>query len=163
QNANETLENGTGFSPDVQVSLSSVDSVTRKGEPLVFRLSIDNRLSEAIKLDLGEDRKAGILLSLALPDGRTVQLQPPSSDDVTRPGKLLVEPGQVYSQDLILNQWIQLDLEGPHVLKARLVNPVKTQAGKIIASNTTTIPFDLSAPDRVHLKSICAWLTKRII
>ena len=74
-------------------------------EPVILTFKVTNGSPRVIKLDLGEDRKAGFSFTLTRPDGTTIKLPTYVPEGLSVFGAVLVQPGDSYVQNLLLNEW----------------------------------------------------------
>jgi hypothetical protein len=98
-------------------------------EPLILNFRVANGTSKPLGLDLGSDRKGGFSFTVTRPDGTKLKLPPLNRAGVTRIGRVAVQPGETYSQNLLLNEWYDFSMPGKYELEGYLENPVLTDSG----------------------------------
>src|SRR5262245_10498102 len=107
------------LSNGVLVSLDTQPDVVL-GEPIVIHLTIQNRSTEQIQTDLGYDRKGNLRIAVTRPDGVVVEPSPPTSGvggGISRIPIVVVPRGSVFSQRLILDEWMRLDTPGAYLVR----------------------------------------------
>jgi len=148
---------------EVKISYSLADAEFSLHQPIILNFVIKNGLTQPINLDLGQDRKEGFLFVVTLPNGKKIQLPQLRRDGISRIGKLSLEPQQTYTQRLLLNEWIEFNSSGKHEIEVRLANPIQTDDGKVVASDSsfhTTLEIGQRNPK--HLKQVSETLIQRI-
>lgn len=163
-NINNSKQNGPKMVNNVQISFSLVDSQIVLRQPVILKFVIQNGLEKPINLDLGENFKEGFLFTIVFPDGRRVQLPRLTSEGIARIGKLLLKPQQIYSQEILINEWTEFSTTGNYVVEGQLANPVKTENGEtVIIDSSFNIGLEIKPENTEHLKKVCDALLKRII
>jgi len=112
--------------PDQPVTISyaiAAQQVTLH-EPVILAFNVTNGSSEPIKLNLGEDRKGGFSFILTTPDGVKRQLPTYISEGVSALGTFSIQPGESYSQNLLLNEWYGFSEIGKYELEGHLADPL---------------------------------------
>jgi len=152
------------ISKDVKVSFIFENSQVVLGEPVFLIFTVQNNLTQNIKLDLGRDRKEGFLFIVVFPDGRKVQLPQLSRGGIAIKGDLSIKPQQTYTQKVLLNQWIEFSSPGKYSLEAQLANPIKVEDGKTISTESGfNATLDVNPRDPEQLKKVSELLIQRII
>jgi PBS lyase HEAT-like repeat len=93
-------------------------------EPVMLSFHVMNATTKPLNLDLGMDRKGGFGFSVTRPDGTKVTLPPFTARGLARVGKVVVQPAEAYSQNLLLNEWYEFSMIGKYEVEGRLVNPI---------------------------------------
>jgi len=148
---------------EVKISYSLADTQFSLHQPIILNFAVKNGLAQSVNLDLGQDRKEGFLFVVTLPNGKRIQLPQLRKDGISRIGTLSLEPQQTYTQRLLLNEWIEFTSSGKYEIEVRLANPIRTDDGKIVASDSsfhTTLEIGERNPE--HLKQISERLFQRI-
>jgi hypothetical protein len=159
----EPTQSGLEILSNVQVSLSLTNSQISLHEPIILDFVVQNDLAKTIELNLGEDRKEAFLFVLVYPDGKRVTLPQLRSDGIFRRGEVSIQARQIYTQKLLLNQWIQFKSPGKYILEGGLANPIKSESGRIIPVNSAfSLTLDIKPRNSEHLKEVSALLVRRI-
>lgn len=146
----------TGFSGtrgiEGQVMVSyGVSSPLTLHEPVIVEVSIENSLNEAIRFDLGHNRKSNFLISLTLPDGSILKVPPLSDEGMGLLGRISLDPLQRYSQNLLLNEWYDFDQPGNYQVWLRLATRIQTNSGLTINAPTEKLLNILIGPRNAEL------------
>lgn len=147
---------------DVQVLFSPADSQVVLHEPVIVSLGIRNNLEQSISVDLGENRKAGFLFTIVFPDGREVKLPQLKSNGISSKGDFSIKPKHTYSQNLLLNQWVDFASPGKYLLRGQLANAVKTGTEEVVTTDFSTI-INIESRNLNRLEEISDTLAQRII
>jgi hypothetical protein len=125
-------------------------------EPVILTFKVTNNAPGAIKLFLGEDRKAGFSFTLMKPDGTTVKLPPYRPEGLSVSGDLSVQPGESYFQNLLLNEWYDFASLGTYELDARLVQPILADSGVSYGGNAgLSARIEITPRDELTLSKTC--------
>jgi hypothetical protein len=147
----------------LEVSYSFAEGRPTLHEPVVLRVVVKNTLARPVEIDLGADRKAGFLFAIKPPGGTTIKLPPLVREGISRSGRLTLEPGQTYNQELVLNEWYEFPAVGKYELSARLVASAKTPEGESLsepAEFRTTLT--VGPEDAERLRQVAAGLAEQI-
>lgn len=132
-------------------------------EPAVVMFQAMNLTSTALQFDLGQDRKQNFLFALTLPTGERIELPRFRKSGLARIGRIVLKPGQTYSQRLLVNQWYDFKDAGLYELEVTLAKPILTQNGATLGKPE---PFravlDIEARNEPTLAKACAEITARI-
>jgi hypothetical protein len=90
-------------------------------EPIVLRLTISNRLDNAARVNLGQDRRQGFEVSVTAPEGGTKLLSLQLHEGASRSWVVEIAPGESYTETLVLNEWYPFSETGTYRIKIRLV------------------------------------------
>lgn len=86
-----------------------------QGQPIVVRLTLENRSFEPMIIDLGYDREGAFLFKLKRPDGTLVDLpQKKVREGISRVGKFTIPSHESYSQQIILDEWYKFTEPGKY-------------------------------------------------
>lgn len=148
----------------VNVSYSLESDQLTLHEPVVLNFTVENGFTQPVKLDLGQDRKGGFLVTVTRPDGEEVQVPRFSREGVARLGNLSIEPGQTYSQRLLLNEWFNFSTPGRYGIEVRLADPVQTRerANVMVSASGTRTAVYILPRDEKKLERVAADLAKRV-
>jgi hypothetical protein len=127
-------------------------------EPLYLKLAVANRLGEKVTFDLGANRKANLQLVISGIGDSTVSASHPMEGGLLRLSGVSLEPGETYTQDVLVNEWYQFSKPGPYRIEAKLVNlALKTASGTLLSDQTrsTPMPLEIAPPDPARLAGIC--------
>jgi hypothetical protein len=147
----------------VSVSYSLPTTQLSLHEPIVIAVQINNETTQGVSLDLGQDKKGGFLFTVTSPDGTTLQLPQYSREGISQYGNVSVQPGESFSQRLILNEWYNhFNVPGKYILGARLTTPIVI--GKTLHLQDTGFTGEISITHRdpARLEKVCAELAKQV-
>jgi len=132
-------------------------------EPVIVQFSMNNRLDEKIKFDLGHNRKSNFLIKVTKPDGSIVNVPPLPAEDVGAIGRVSLEPLQTFSQRLLLNEWYDFSAPGDYQIEIRLKTPIRTKSGLTVKSSTTKqLSLQVHLRNEQMLKQECDKLIKAV-
>ena len=95
-------------------------------EPVTIQIIIKNLLSQGITFSPGVNFNGGFHFIIYTPDGRQVDLHPKRTGVGLYDGHFIyLEPGQIYSQRLVLNEWYPFDLVGNYRVSLSMDLPIK--------------------------------------
>ena len=133
-------------------------------EPVMIKYLVSNNRPETLILDLGLDRKENFRMTLRLPDGSTQTQRVTSQKILALGGKIKIQPGQLYRQTLLANEWFDLTQAGKYNLLVQLTTPIRTASGEIVASNpTVSFDFEVLPKDISKLKATCEQLFNAVV
>lgn len=148
---------------DVYISFSAVDSRMVLHQPVIIDFKVKNELNQSVELDLGPNRKEGFIFTLVLPSGQEVKLPQLKRDGFSISGITLINPNEIYSQKLILNEWTDFASEGNYTLKARLANKVQAADGKSVHFKSAFISeFNIEGENSDRLRIVCEELIQQL-
>src|ERR1700733_229967 len=132
-------------------------------EPVILTLEVHNRGRESITLQLGQDRKAGFLLGLTLPDGTQVKLPNVNHGGVYDLGDLVVPAAGTFKHRLLLNQWYDFKKPGKYQLEARITKPFLVGNGSALGGDMGfTGSFEIGPRIGANLTAACEHLASEI-
>jgi hypothetical protein len=123
----------------VNVSLVAKNPRPTLHEPVVLVLKIENRTNQPVAFDLGLNRKANLQFTVTEPDGSVIRVPRLSSEGFGRIGRLTLDPGKSYEQELLLNEWYQLARPGSYRIRCALTAPVKVAGTAAGAPETNVV------------------------
>jgi hypothetical protein len=147
---------------DELVSFSVTSAKITLHEPLIIDFVVNNTHAETLTFDLGPDRKENFRFTFTRPGGAT-QAQQLRKEGVARLGKVTIQPGESYKQQLLVNEWFDIPQPGNYTVSIEMITPIVSQKGQVItksASNRFTIEVLPRDPEK--LKDICESLFTRI-
>jgi len=115
----------------VTVSYESRSPVTLH-EPVFIDFSVQNRLSEEIRLDLGDDYKTNFVFRIIGPDGAAKRVRAKVHGGLSLIGRTSVPPMGRYSQEFLLSELYYFDKPGSYRIEAALDSPVRKRNGASI-------------------------------
>jgi hypothetical protein len=140
---------------EVQVLVFFADKRIVLNQPLAMNFVIKNGLDTNIKLDLGQNFKESFSFFLSMPDGRSLRLPRLQSEGISLKGEITIASNQTYSNELFLNEWLDIDKPGGYVLNGRLETPITTENGESVEySSHFSVKFNVEKEDREYLKKI---------
>jgi hypothetical protein len=123
-------------------------------------ISITNDGNARLKIDLGQDRKQAIQLSITPPAGTAVYASLPMRGGVARWGVVNIDPGQIYERTVVLNQWYPFDKPGQYKISVRIV-PTTGDPGML--QKWIALPIvNILPEDPQRVTKICAELRDKI-
>ena len=140
---------------DQQDFVLSFDARTElvEGEPLIFRLTMQNRTDDRVAVDLGWDRKGGIFV---LANGAQFRVTRPLAGGVSRTPIVQIEPHGTYTQQYVLNEWASLQQPGLYTLVFGLEAPYRTSNGRSSTVRANgTFRVNVSTADPAALQRKC--------
>jgi hypothetical protein len=160
--ANE--EGAKGIAKEVNLSFSTPDLQPTLGEPVILNFSVENDLNMPVRIDLGQDRKEAFLLTITQPGGTKVQLPQRRQEGISLLGTLALEPKQIYTQKLLLNEWYEFTTSGKYEVEVRLANPVQGAGGeKVSKDEAYRIDIEIQARDTQRLEQAASERLSRIM
>jgi hypothetical protein len=94
-------------------------------EPVLLTFSIKNETNVAVHYDLGRDMKEVFVFVVTLPNGETIRAPRLRKSGFSRIGDIRILPGQTYSQQILLNEWLDLNDQGRYEIAAGLAPPMR--------------------------------------
>jgi len=141
--------------PSVVVSYRAPSSFVVH-EPVLVMFTIDNQMSEPISFDVGYNRIASFAVSVTRPDGTVVQPPAPlPKNGVLRHGRFSLGAGTVYSQQLLLTEWLPLELPGLYQVQLALTTPIRTRGSVLNVSSAGVVRFNIVERDEGRLNETC--------
>jgi hypothetical protein len=147
---------------EVIVSYSLVSPKTALHEPVILQFEAKNATDQPIQLDLGKDHNENFIVSFSGPGGAKGQSLRLRRPGFAASGKLRIEPGETYKQDLVLNAWIEFARPGNYEIEVHLAKNVEAGADTVIGMETFHTTVEIAAEDNERLKEVCASLAKRV-
>jgi hypothetical protein len=132
-------------------------------QPVILTLNVKNESSEAIMLDLGQDRKGNFSFTLTTPIGTKLKLPQYSRDGISRVGTVSISSGRSYSQSLLLNEWYEFSEPGKYELEGHLTSPIVVGNG--LGSERDPgfhAVIQIGPKDDLALEKTCATLANQI-
>jgi hypothetical protein len=128
-------------------------------EPIIINFQIKNEGRQVVSLDLGQDTKGGFLFTVTSPDGTALHLPQYRHEGISQYGSVSVQPGESFSQTLILNEWHDdFKIPGKYKLEARLTTPILV--GETLQRRDSGFIGEISITPRdpARLNKVCAEL-----
>jgi hypothetical protein len=146
----------------IDVSYSLAKSQVTLHEPVILTFTVKNSLTQAVNLDLGADRKQNFIFTIKQPDGTTIQLPQLRREGISRMGRLSVDPGKTYTQEILLNEWYEFPMIGKYELSARLAKPMQNSEGASIEPAEFHSTLDIQPRNAERLEQIAAGLADQV-
>ena len=127
---------------------------------LTFKVSAASR---PIKVDLGQGRKGGFSFTLTGPDGVTLKSPAFVREGVSEVGTIDLQPGESYSQDLLLNERFNFAGPGKYAVEGHLLRPIvvgNAAAGETDPGFRSVI--EIGPRDELELTKTCETLADQI-
>ncbi len=149
---------------NVTVALSAKPSVVL-GEPVVVDVTIQNRLSEPVDLNLGASFKEGISIAVTGPDGVTRNLHRFVPDGFLAVGAIGLSAGDVFEQQYVLDEWRPFTAEGRYRVEIALVGiGLRIRNGVSLAPPPAErLDVTVEPPDATRVRESCERFADRAI
>lgn len=139
----DTTENGVSFS----LVLDKPELTLH--EPVFALLTVENTRNEKVSFDLGPNRKANIRLVVAEPGGTTASPPGLVPEGTAGLGGILLEPGAVFRQNVLVNEWYQFSKTGRYEIRLKLVDlALKTESGTVLSNQVSFPPIRIQLDPR---------------
>jgi hypothetical protein len=115
---------GEQSSAKMKISYSFPSQQFTLHQPVILTFKVRNDYRRPIQVDLGQDRKGGFSFTLTTPDGVKFRLPEFSREGISQTGTFSLQPGESYSQNLLLNEWYDFEIPGRYELEGHLINPI---------------------------------------
>jgi hypothetical protein len=125
------------------------------GEPLQVNLTLRNNSSEVLVADLGADRKEAITMHIHLPDGVEKDGRILPHGGLSRIGKIRLQPGESYSQWIIVNDWFDISATGTYKISIELDNQVTLGSGATFNIGPVSMIATVLARSQEDLTKFC--------
>src|SRR5574337_705697 len=86
----------------LEVSFSLERETMTLHEPVLVRLSAENKSNRPVHLDMGFDRVGNLRFTITGPGEKPVETAPRIHEGIARPGLVKMAPGETYTQDVLL-------------------------------------------------------------
>jgi len=138
--------------------------VVTLNEPIHLDLEIQNNSSEAIEIDLGQDRKGSLGFTVETPDGRVIHLPPLSSEGLGRIGRVRLAPHSQSKQTYLLNEWYPFPAKGAYSIRPKVGAPVLSASGAVVQPEVSPalIKLTVTPRDERKLSALCETLLKKL-
>ena len=131
-------------------------------EPVLVDIEIANRISQPIDVDLGRNSKENIVVTVTTPEGKHLRyVPPPRREGIWFPGKVHLEPGENYSQTMVLNEWFKFEELGRYQVHIRLASAVHSRDA-VLPTTSVSIPLEITNRSPERLEATCQDLVRRI-
>ncbi len=133
-------------------------------EPVNLIFTIKNRLTQPIKINLGQDRKQFFLFTITQPNGSSVTLPQLKREGISvLSSELSLEPGETYTQKLLLNEWFDFPIPGKYRIQVQLAKPIQTEEGASTEEGTRSYTIlEVEPRNAESLKLVCATLSEHL-
>ncbi|HEX9423599.1 MAG TPA: HEAT repeat domain-containing protein [Pyrinomonadaceae bacterium] len=133
-------------------------------EPVLINFVVKNTQSETIKFDLGADRKESFRVTLTLPDGTRTKPRQQVISGFARGGEVTIPPGQIFTQQVLINEWFEFPVPGVYIVKVEMITPILSQRGQVITGSASrTFSIQVLPRDPKALEEICKNLLDQVI
>ena len=126
-------------------------------EPVVVSMSIHNGLAKEVGVDLGYDREGALKFSIVQPDGSTYTApQILRRQGISRLPQLSLQPGETYSQQLVVNKWYSFNKPGNYRILIKLATAIRKDSGvPAKAEFSQELSLQVGARDEQRLEKVC--------
>ncbi len=148
-----SAEAASGPSGDAAISLVPDSAGFSLKEPVTVRLMIRNNSNQAMAFDLGLNDEQNLAWT-ATRSGLAKTVPPESPvTGIGTIGRHRLQPGEEFSQPLVLNDWIDFDQPGDYQVELSLTTPIQFDDGQSVdraraRAVLTILPFDSAALSR---------------
>lgn len=149
---------------DVRLAFDVTSPVTLH-EPVLLRLTFENRLPDRIDIDLGKNAIGNLLMSITSPGGSMVGADlsiPTRPEDAFIMAKKVLHSGERYSQEILLNRWFSFDNVGLYRLAVQFRGVVRTAGGEVVCiPSAGSAVIEVRPRDEQRLRTTCEqWLDR---
>jgi hypothetical protein len=124
-------------------------------QPLDLVVTLENSGPQLAVVDLGDDRKGNISLTITFPDGTKKTYRVPQHEGLARIGRIKIDPGQSYSQHLIVDDWVKLTKVGRYQIEVQLNGSIHLEVGADVSLNALTVVAEVREADNRALMTFC--------
>jgi hypothetical protein len=124
-------------------------------QPFDVMLIIHNSSSQVAQLDLGDDRKSNIVLTVEFPDGTEKTCRVAQHQGLARIGRIKIQPGRTYSQPLVVNDWVDFAIAGIYRMTVYLRVPIRLDDGTIVEPKPLRVVASVTGPNSKALTDFC--------
>jgi hypothetical protein len=147
---------------DRVIASAQVESPMTLHEPVIARISFENRSPENVQIDLGGDRKTAFVLLVGTPAGRTVtasyRWDSSVIDIAAALGTVKLPPGQKHTDYLLLNEWYDFDHVGRYNVTIRLSTGIQPSRGDGVIA-LPSLEVEIQPRNESALRTRCQELT----
>ena len=125
-----------------------------QGQPIVFRLILDNRSLQPVTVNLGYDREGAFRFKIKRPDGSLIA--PPQKqvrEGISRVGEFRIPAGERYSQQIIVDEWYKFIAPGSYVVSLTMPESICSEMA---------LPVDITPPDAEELSKFSLELANAV-
>jgi hypothetical protein len=108
----------------VQISYALDRAQITLHEPVIVIFKLTNSLSTSVIVDMGQNRENGFSYKLTQPDGSVADSPSYVHEGISAIGRVVVGPGQDLSQELLVNDRLQLNAPGTYKLEGHLTQQI---------------------------------------
>jgi hypothetical protein len=146
----------------------SIASPLTVHEPVVAVVSIANTSQEEVRLELGLDYIDGLRVVLNTPGGTTNPLRTRRwanlTDFMGAPGTLVLPPGRIHTQRLLLNEWYDFAEPGHYEVSISLVETESVETSTAVRlTQARPTAFEIEPRDEETLRRRCQELAATIL
>jgi hypothetical protein len=142
----------------LRMSFEFKESTFTLHEPVILLFTVHNGLDQPVVLDLGVNKIQSFEFVLISPQGQTIQGRPQLREGLGTLG-VLIEPGEDYQQEPILNQWFEFGTPGKFILTARLNTPLGMDGATLPAQR---LQLEIKPRDIQRLTKVCTDLARQV-
>lgn len=139
----------------ITMRISPEHSVTPLHQPLDVELLVQNSSAQAAEIDLGDDRKRNLVLTVTSPDRKERTLRVAEHEGLARIGRVEVQAGETYSQHLLLNEWIEFAAVGVYRIVVRFRGPIKLHDGTMAELGPAVLLASVTDKNSEGLTDFC--------
>lgn len=147
----------------VPFSFSLRNSRVTLHEPVIVELTVENKLSDTIKFQLGFNRKANFRLNVLEPGHARVLPPGLKEGGFGRLGDISVGPSETFKQNVLLNEWYEFPQVGTYQIQLKLVDlALNADDGTLLFNevSSTVMHLEVQPRDPKRLAAVCKSLAE---
>ncbi|MGH9432522.1 MAG: hypothetical protein ACRD3T_13355 [Terriglobia bacterium] len=151
--------------PGVQVSFSIPQSTVTLNEPAYLLFVVRNGTGRETTVYLGKNNTAGFRFTITDSTGKITHAPQAGAAGAGAWGKVLVDAGRSYAQDLLVNEWYHFDKPGNYKIEVELIEHALREPEKVLRTwvsgkmELTVLPRNPQRLDAVCRKLILTALS----
>lgn len=145
------------------VSMNLEKATITQGEPVLIDVHVENHRWPVLDVDLGNNGKGNLLIAVKTPDGQETRKPEPSfrTGGGGFFGTVHLQPDEIYSEALVLNEWFRFDQIGTYDIQIGLKTPAHA-GGTVLPITTSTLRLQVTTKDPAQLTATCENLAGRV-
>jgi hypothetical protein len=125
---------------------------------VILKLSIQNTTRDSTVLDLGDDFRGGLLVTIITPAGTVLHRPPIDADGLAAVGRVQIQPGGVYKRKYAVNEWFDFDSPGTYGIGISLRFAITVGHRSVSLPRQTFQTITIDARDEAALRRRCETL-----
>jgi hypothetical protein len=132
-------------------------------EPVRLDLTIRNRSTKRVEVDLGHNARSNLAFVVTTPDGTRHVLPRPAAQGLGISGEVTLEPGQSHTERYLLNEWFPFPLAGTYTIEAALSGRPRLGHRSITTSAPQILTLIVAPRDEKRLEAVVRQLATTAI